>query len=1094
MVSLSTVFIFPPPLSYLYPPLSYLYPPPILPVSPPYPTCIPPLSYLYPPPILPVSLLPYPTCIPPPLSYLYPSPFLPVSLSFPTCIPPLSYLYPFPTCIPPPLSSPILPLVEVYSGRWQVPLPQLRVLQTALCSFVQASACFPSDCEHVCYTLSSLALSAFELLLFLNRNKILQDPLKTILDSFQECFSQLERHQNIHLLQVGQIIREKGPWTNPILQAILKDSQLPRDEVDRYLGSEVPVFFELRVRYLLSSEMFTEAVVLAKTCSQHPVAGRHLFFRQAYLTCLLKMSDIDGKDAVDIVCNTESEESDETLLALCTAFLSQQLHRGDLYCMWDLVFIWSRLRLRVNPSKQAFLEESHRLLLSATNIRSIFSFIRVILAELGKDGLQFCVELCTHALQTNPCDAATMSLIYKTVAYLLPNDLEVCRACALLVFFLERTVEAYKTVFLLYTHPDQEYHVEAGPIGNHIRFEILQTLKRGLYFDPEFWNLLNLRTNCLKLMSEKKAALARMMMEDDGWVVREDTSQDSEDPSKVTENSPQKTQDTPTVSGDIRQTPGDGTLQENENSPLAYRCSLCNKVFKGKRVIAHAMYHFRRDQCMFCRMLFKNDLLAMMHLSQHIDKLKKGNLPPDIEEVRENCKAGMSDTLSTDSQPSPDTKLATEESEGKQSTQRVNGQRGRRRVKVEGTEGDEEENPCSSAKTMEDNTESQAVSVTQDRLSVSPLETSVQGKETPGICPVEGCTEIFTGKRRSLLGHILDDHRGDAKPLETTFLHGNGKCNICKKPVLTLQHYQHHILWHKGIPRHPCLHDGCKARFSAATEMRNHAKTHQPLLAVCCFPGCRERLACLPELNRHEQEHYRLPKEGKDESVSSTRVTNTTSVNVIKPDKDPRTTDPSPVSLKVTNTLRKLQVKRKPCVGKKMDAPNTPRSLKTSTVSKSKKCDPRNHKPATPKPPTNTPKPPTNTPKPPTNTPKPPTNTPKTPIKEEAKNSTFFGKINNRPYIRPPPTAYLDERYTTMPKRRKEMSWTPRFSPTRPDLVVEASGTTATPSVRRQRCAKCFLSFDSGEELQTHVSLKKCATLFGFDSDEDSKYKIVTCC
>ncbi|XP_064815763.1 uncharacterized protein LOC135532044 [Oncorhynchus masou masou] len=1029
--------------------------------------------------------------------------------------------------------------------------------------------------------------------------------------------------------------------------------------------------------------------------------------------------------------------------------------------------------------------------------------------------------------------------------------------------------------------------------------------------------------------------------------VPEDTSQDSEDASKVSENSPQKTQDTPkftkdtpTVSGDIGQTPGDGTPQENENSPLAYRCSLCNKVFKGKRVIAHAMYHFRRDQCMFCRMLFKNDLLAMMHLSQHIDKLKKGNLPPDIEEVRENCEAGMSDTpgrstqrgirgrkripvnstestppdyrklrstnrissinssestppdrrklrsnpkllstnrLSTDSQPSPDTKLATEESEGKQSTQRVNGQRGRRRVKVEGTEGDgdtqaeeqekisrrqeeehsaleqreepveiatslaktspgeqggscsslltkfleEEERTCSSAKTMEDNAESPAVSLTQDRLSVSPLDTSVQGKETPGSCPVEGCTEIFSGKRRSLLGHILDDHRGDAKPLETTFRHGKGKCNICKKPVLTLQHYQHHILWHKGIPRHPCLHDGCKARFSAATEMRNHAKTHQPLLAVCCFPGCRERLACLPELNRHEQEHYRLPKEGKDESVSSTLVTNTTSVNAIRPcktgrnklhkmqgvkrrwplrekegsatdltttvkvtrkydltktlkktrhvhgDQDPRTTDPSTVSVKVTNTVRKLQVKRKPCVGKKMDAPvstsnekaeqaskklkmihkvkkawavkrqnvskdnytptgpttsttitatekvtkklkiinklkkmrvikkpnvskekdpatdtkvtekvkkpsvgkdprkmssvstdedtqpvpptvtpkvaeklpvvteklkktrvlkkqrvskepkrpvskepkrpvskeprktskkpvksktsgpekhvndvtevvgrkskeeddqplvETPdstarsvcdrkmvnghlkdlaeespkhqKSLTTSTLSKSKKCDPRNHKPATPKPPTNTPKAPTNTPKaptntprpptntprpptntpkaptntprpptntprpptntpkaptntprPPTNTPRPPTNTPKAPIKEEAKNSPFFGKINNRPYIRPPPTAYLDERYTTMPKRRKEMSWTPRFSPMRPDHVAEASGTTATPSVHRQRCAKCFLSFDGGEELQTHVSLKKCAKLFGFDSDEDS--------
>ncbi|CAB1327377.1 unnamed protein product [Coregonus sp. 'balchen'] len=235
------------------------------------------------------------------------------------------------------------------------------------------------------------------------------------------------------------------------------------------------------------------------------------------------MSAIDGKDAVDIVCNTESEERDETLLSLCRAFLSQQLHRGDMYRILfsadgtkveiiadlspqilsprryqrDLVFIWSKLHLRVNPSKQVFLEESHRLMLSATNIKSIFPFMRVILAE------------------TNPCDSATKSLIYKTVAYLLPNDLEVCRACALLVFFLERTVEAYKTVLLLYTHPDQEYNAEAGPIGNHIRFEILQTLKRGLYFDPEFWNLLNLRTNCLKLMSEKKAALARMVEEEE---------------------------------------------------------------------------------------------------------------------------------------------------------------------------------------------------------------------------------------------------------------------------------------------------------------------------------------------------------------------------------------------------------------------------------------------------------------------------------------------------------------------------------------------------------------------------------------------------
>ncbi|XP_012995477.2 uncharacterized protein LOC105020102 [Esox lucius] len=1847
-------------------------------------------------------------------------------------------------------------LVEVYTGRWQVPLPQLQVLQTALSSFVQASAGFPCTCEHVHYTLSSLALSVFELLLFLKKENFVQDPLKDILDSFQECFSHLDRHQNIHLLQVKQIIREKGPWASPVLQAILKDTALPQDEVERYIGSEVPVFFELRVRYLLSCFMIQEAVVLAKTCSQHLTAGRNLFFLQAYLTCLCKASlydhmrkemwEVDGKDAVDIVCNTEREESDDTLLALCRAFLSQQLLNGDMYYMWDLVFIWSKLCLRVNPSKQALLEESHQLLLSATDIKSIFPFMRVILAELGKDGLQFCVELCTHALQTDRCDTATKSLLYKTVAYLLPNDLEICRACALLVFFLERTVEAYKTVFLLYTHPDEEYYAEAGPIRNHVRFEILQTLKRGLYFDPEFWNLLNLRTNCLKLMSEKKAALARIMEEDKwvssycsnipketcrGWatepsehlqtrqvaetkqpqmkqapvkhiqikpfhqvtepkkrfhrdeknnastapvdgkrvktqssektvgktsavepprqpvshltpamarqaktksakkveppvvveeqpvvkrrgrkpgpkprmrspvrvdssaessvrrsvrqldtvqdnldrqgtpiqhrhmtrlsekkppkrlgrkprwllegtfqaetsaprrgrkpgrkpqqqktqvavekaknspcqsssvketktkpknagnsqsnspaaclaarepectsedipdgnhlpavslapdlklevsqpdnelvvfpedqlrrqglvfvncdlskppapaqfqekdrfreefifptqnpslfiqqlhsyarvlktegvsgnaetcalkptdvrpylnqsclpeldaasavfyqmsavemkgevssqtatptatamtvtsqgffidkdaqqkcipfhattnvmnsnnpgrrrarilniegpkeptkvinvpkeltstevsdvlesssretevtdilkeamsianigleeammddtdtgisdkdirvlvdptptfcwlsntsmnafarefekfakgkdtvvlenheavtaqatgnilrktlatspsledtlqdiipenapkvntepvVVHKDTSlvkqlnpkvtdalqdtqtgvehqniqqvtgldtnpkdiptpfeyipqitddtrqleeplkvavlqrsmwgiihtvdspedntpkftkvfsenaqniqqptednmnatmgnrtetlpkvtadalqvtedrtkatvdtamvstgnksevvevflqnrddtcplkspqktpqdtsmttgdsghcqiatgdsghcqmvtvettdvpivtvdsgyclmftedvlkisenvlkdskdaskeckdilqntqmvskdaciprdrarvndhpdKDNTDPSKVTDvaskhpddspenpsmvtednidspeicgtapeptgdpsdvnedtqqitdlsgivedtpkvtkgvphntqdnslvtsnvsksahtpkvskdtskdpdymrkvtkstpkitrETPQKGQDSPkvtkeaVVSRDTLQNP-EGIPQETGDGQLAYRCSLCNKIFNGNaHVAAHAMYHFRRDQCMFCRMLFKNDLIAMMHLSEHIDKLKKGNVHADIQGVHENCPPGLPEkpersaqkgrrgrkrisVLSTDTRESsppncrklrstnrlstdlhPETRVETEECDAKQSIERVNGHIGKRRVKVEGMEHDgdfqrpeqkqqkeeqscletreepvehsttsvkiatweqngassnltktlKEVKPCSSAKTVEAKTGSASLATgPQDRLSVSPIETSAQGKESSGCCPVEGCTETFPGKMRSILGHILDDHRSDTKCLETAFCHWNGKCSICQKPGLTLQHYQHHVEQHRGSPRHPCLHRGCKARFGAVAEMRKHAKTHQPLQAVCCFPGCKEQLGCFLELNRHEREHYPLPKE-----------------------------------------------------------------------------------------------------------------------------------------------------------------------------------------------------------------------------------------
>ncbi|TDG96276.1 hypothetical protein EPR50_G00238430 [Perca flavescens] len=422
-------------------------------------------------------------------------------------------------------------LVEEYASRWQVPLPQLRILEISLCYFARACTFFPSNCDHVLHTLSSLALSLFELLLFFDQKDFHQEPLKQFTVTFQECHQlALGELQNVHLLQVERLVRGGGPWAVPALQAILSESNLPQSEVDGCITSEMPVFFELRVHYLLSCERVSEAMALAKCCARNPTAGQHLFFLQVYLTWLLKTSqhdrlhkevaDLNGKDAIHIICSLECEEKDELLLALSRAFLSQQLRRGDMYYLCDLVFVWSKLHSRLNTSKNALLGESHQLMLSATNVNSIFPFIRAILQELGEDGIQFCVELCANALGSClPCDVITKSLIYKTIAGLLPNDLEVCRACALLVFFLERTVEAYKMVYLLYMLPDQEYHVEESPIRNHVRFETLQVLKKDLYFDPEFWNLIALRTNCLKLMSEKVVSGALEEIMEDKWIL-----------------------------------------------------------------------------------------------------------------------------------------------------------------------------------------------------------------------------------------------------------------------------------------------------------------------------------------------------------------------------------------------------------------------------------------------------------------------------------------------------------------------------------------------------------------------------------------------
>ncbi|XP_042369384.1 uncharacterized protein LOC121963082 [Plectropomus leopardus] len=422
-------------------------------------------------------------------------------------------------------------LVEEHASRWQVPLPQLRILELSLCYFARASTSFTPNCDHVLHTLSSLALSVFELLLFFDQKDFHQEPLKQFTVTFQECHNlALSRHPNVHFLQVACSVQGGGPWAGTALQAILSESSLPQSEVDGCISSELPVFFELRVRYLLSCERVSEAMALAKCCAQHPTAGQHLFFLQVYLTWLCKTSQHDllrkevaefnGKDAIHIICSLECEEKDELLLALSRAFLSQQLRREDMYYLYELVFIWSKLHSRLNTSKQALLEESRQLMLSATNVNSIFPFIRAILQELGEDGIQFCVELCANALGSClPCDVITKSLIYKTIAGLLPNDLEVCRACALLVFFLERTVETYKMVYLLYMHPDQEYHVEQSPIANHVRFETLQVLKKDLYFDPEFWNLITLRTNCLKLMSEKVVSAALEEIMEDKWIL-----------------------------------------------------------------------------------------------------------------------------------------------------------------------------------------------------------------------------------------------------------------------------------------------------------------------------------------------------------------------------------------------------------------------------------------------------------------------------------------------------------------------------------------------------------------------------------------------
>uniref|UniRef100_A0A3B4TME0 Zinc finger protein 292-like n=1 Tax=Seriola dumerili TaxID=41447 RepID=A0A3B4TME0_SERDU len=992
-------------------------------------------------------------------------------------------------------------LVEEYTSRWQVPLPQLRILEIALCYFARASTSFTSNCDHVLHTLSSLAF-------------IIHQCFFCSLSLFQECHLALASYQNVHLLQVECLVQGGGPWASSVLQAILSESSLPQNEVDGCISSELPVFFELRVRYLLSCERVSEAMALAKCCARHPTAGQHLFFLQVYLTTCdfliflsFQMDDFNGKDAVHIICSLECEEKDDLLLALSRSFLFQQLRRGDMYYLCDLVFIWSKLHSRLNTSKDALLEESHQLMLSATNVNSIFPFIRAILQELGEDGIQFCVELCANALESClPCDVITKSLIYKTIAGLLPNDLEVSRACALLVFFLERTVEAYKMVYLLYMHPDQEYHVENNPIGNHVRFEMLQVLKKDLYFDPEFWNLIALRTNCLKLMSEKVVSAALEEIMEDKWIhnyctkelgFRSSTSlcqkgsKGAAAKKRHHKEDRHHKDDTDTASKRLKVGPGKTRLNLDE-SKLEFCCTFCNKVFKGSRVVAHAMFHYRKDECMFCGTMFKDDLLAMMHLSDHIEKLKKSKESAG-NKVQEN-RVSESKDISTPKTSEISQARTSNGSENPElpENQHVEMYSSASSVQVEKEFG------CS----------------TKDKMKETVHKTTATkqiGKdvEEKVCCPVDGCAWFtdLSKNRVALLYHALEDHNGELKPLELAFRVGNGRCSICMRVLWSFEHFQHHVERHRITPRHPCLHQGCTARFKTGMEMRRHARRHSPLQAVCCLPGCSQLFICLWALNLHEKEHYaskptkpdKVTKEQTGAEIGDHKPKDATSVNktvIVATDNSlnqsviPTTADKT--QKVTTDKINKVHK------AKKRSSPKENGSQTESDLSKSKKHKVTNNKVSTK------------------------TVKKKYPLKEQESTSKktegktsaetpqsavsssgncvimngqaasedlkstmckdSLAKYSKRPYMRLPPTAYLDEKYITMPKRRKEMSLFQPYQRSPP------AGQTPVPAtLQRQRCANCFATFNSAEDLQSHLQLQKCSNLFGFDSDDEGE-------
>ncbi|XP_054407648.2 zinc finger protein 654 isoform X3 [Pongo abelii] len=955
-------------------------------------------------------------------------------------------------------------VVEDYAGRWQVPLPQLQVLQTALCCFTTASASFPDECEHVQYVLSSLAVSFFELLLFFGRDEFYEEPLKDILGSFQ------------HLLKT------------------------------------------------------------------------------------------DCKSGIDIICNAEKEGKTMLALQLCESFLIPQLQNGDMYCIWELIFIWSKLQLKSNPSKQVFVDQCYQLLRTATNVRVIFPFMKIIKDEVEEEGLQICVEICGCALQLDlHDDPKTKCLIYKTIAHFLPNDLEILRICALSIFFLERSLEAYRTVEELYKRPDEEYNEGTSSVQNRVRFELLPILKKGLFFDPEFWNFVMIKKNCVALLSDKSAVrfLNDSTLENNAGNLKRTEEQQGLDEGfdSLTDQSTGET-DPDDVSGvqpkghinTKKNLTALNTSKVDHNVPR-HRCMLCNKEFLGGHIVRHAQAHQKKGSfaCVICGRKFRNRGLMQKHLKNHVKKIQRQQIAAAQQDDQEvtaleeiNCSSssisfenGNSDskdleveTLTASSEGNkevipehvaefieipisvPEDVIENVIENGSPNTSlnvfKPLPECGDDYEEEEDEEGDYEEDD------YDLNQETSVIHKINGTVC-QPKDIYATDQEGNFKCPALGCVRIF--KRIGFLNkHAMTVHPTDLNVRQTVMKWSKGKCKFCQRQFEDSQHFIDHLNRHSYPNVYFCLHFNCNESFKLPFQLAQHTKSHRIFQAQCSFPECHELFEDLPLLYEHEAQHYLSKTPESSAQPSETILWDVQTDSNPNQEKDSSSNEKQTISLPVsTSKSRKESTEPKTCIEsmeKKTDSlvqngnecsddtvsnislidqkmpdiePNSENNCSSSDLvnghSEIEQTPLVSSDPAL--------KIDTNRIRtengsilpsvvPQEHNTLPVSQAPSKP--NLTSEHTSYGLILTKPYVRPLPPSYLDERYLSMPKRRK-------FLTDRVDACSDQDN-VYKKSVKRLRCGKCLTTYCNAEALEAHLAQKKCQTLFGFDSDDESKSSI----
>ncbi|XP_007892981.2 zinc finger protein Rlf [Callorhinchus milii] len=679
-------------------------------------------------------------------------------------------------------------------------------------------------------------MSCFELLLSLPADEVPQGVWQQLQQTLQESHNVLMDYGNNDLQALLAISVEGGAWRNKALRCILSRETVEAEEVKSYLTQEGPVYLEIRIKHLLKSDRTLEAMLLAKCCTETPEISSKGTFRQIYLTCLCstgpneeaaeEITRIDCKEVLDIICNLESEGQENTAFILCTTFLTHQLQQESVYCSWELTLFWSKLQRRMDPSLDSFLERCRQLGISARTVYHIFFLIKVIQSEAEGAGLPISIELCVGALRIQSNTNSEMQIsICKTIACLMPEDLEVRRACQLTQFLLEPGLEAYREVERLYNQPDQKCNEENGPIPNSLRCELLLALKAHWPFDPEFWDWKTLKRHCRGQLGDQATEISEDELSEDEPNDNElfdqmSRMQDLENERRMKEQLERFT--------DVPYKKKEKVMSERYYRWLQnmFFCVLCKKDYVVARIVHHAKTHVRDGifSCPICAKKFKKKELFTPHVKEHIKKPKRERKPKKKEDTPKLTQALFNVATSPKPQPS-----AGEENE---------------------KEGENDYIVFSGSDSTEEGKAGLAKPQASEPL-LSPWTESYP-------CPGTDCSRSFK-YYKNLTAHLKNDHLDNDDNVRHFLEMNNRKalCKYCRRHFVSDFHLKAHLKVHSGLQPYICIQMDCNASFQAFAELVRHRKQHKEFRSKCTFKGCSKVFSGSCLLYHHEAQHYR---------------------------------------------------------------------------------------------------------------------------------------------------------------------------------------------------------------------------------------------